>query len=105
MTTLRGELARYFTPAEWKKGLSIKTAYVLLHQADILLTSFALHVGAEEINPVIKASLSSPVILLVLKLFIPLVIAWLVPARLLVPAIVLLLIIVSLNLVQLAALL
>jgi hypothetical protein len=105
MTTLRGELARYFTVAEWKKGLSIKVAYVLLHQADILLTSFAIHIGAEEINPLMRASLNSPVELLVLKLFIPLLIAWLVPARLLIPAIALLVIIVGFNLTQLAALL
>jgi hypothetical protein len=105
MTTLRGELARYFTVAEWKKGLVIKVAYVLLHQADILLTSFALSAGFQEINPVIRASLETPVLILVLKLFIPLIIAWLVPARLLIPAIVLLLVIVGFNLAQLAALL
>jgi hypothetical protein len=105
MTTLRGELTRYFTPAEWKKGLSIKAAYVLLHQADILLTSFAISAGFHEINPVIKASLETPVLILFLKLFIPIIIAWLVPARLLIPAIVLLLIIVGLNLAQLTVLL
>jgi hypothetical protein len=105
LTTLRGELGRYFTVAEWRKGLGIKAAYVLLHQADMLLTSFALSVGFHELNPVIRASLDTPVVLLALKLFIPLVIAWLVPARLLIPAIALLVVIVGLNLAQIFALL
>jgi hypothetical protein len=100
VTTLGGELSRYFTAAEWKKGLGIKAAYVLLHQANILLTGFAVSVGAEEINPVIKASLGAPVYLLVLQLFIPLPIAWLVPAKLLIPAIVLLAVIIGFNLAQ-----
>jgi len=105
MTTLRGELVRYFSPAEWRKGLGIKLAYVLLHQADILLTSFALAAGFQEVNPVIRASLETPVQILALKLFIPLLIAWLVPARLLIPAILLLLVIVGFNLTQLTTLL
>lgn len=105
MTTLRGELGRYFTPAEWRKGLGVKMAYVLLHQADIVLTSFALTAGFQEINPVIRASLETPVQILALKLLIPVLIAWLVPARLLIPAIVLLLAIVGFNLAQLATLL
>jgi hypothetical protein len=105
MATLRRELGRYFTVAEWKKGLGIKAAYVLLHQTDILLTAFAVSIGAKEINPVINASLDTPAVLLALKLFIPLVIAWLVPAKLLIPAIVLLLAIIGFNLAQLSALL
>lgn len=105
MTTLRGEVGRYFSAAEWKKGLSIKAAYVLLHQADILLTTFAVSAGLREVNPVVNASLGAPVQLLTLKLFIPLLIAWLVPARFLIPAIVLLLAVIGLNLAHLGALL
>lgn len=104
MTTLRGEIGRYFSVTEWKKGLSIKAAYVLLHQADILLTAFAVSEGFREVNPVINASLNEPVQLLALKLFIPILIAWLVPAKLLIPAIVLLLAVIGLNLAQLGAL-
>ncbi len=105
MTTLRDEFGRYFSVAEWKKGLSIKVAYVLLHQADILLTAFAVAAGFRELNPVISASLDAPVLLLALKLLIPLVIAWLVPAKLLIPAIVLLVAVIGLNLAQFASLL
>jgi hypothetical protein len=99
------EIRRYLSVAEWKKGVSIKMAYVLLHQADILLTNFAVSAGFKEFNPVIRGLLDTPVQLLVFKLIIPLIIAWLVPARLLLPALLLLLVVTVLNLTQLSFLL
>ncbi len=98
-------VSQYLSPEEFKKGLSIKVAYVLLHQADILLTTFAMASGFKELNPVMRALLDTPFQLLVFKLIIPLIIAWLVPARLLLPAIVLLLAIIGLNLRELSILL
>ncbi len=53
----------------------------------------------------IRGLLDSPVQLLVFKLIIPLVIAWLVPAKLLLPALMLLLVVICLNLAQLSFLL
>jgi hypothetical protein len=105
MAILWTEISRYLSVAEWKKGLSIKVAYVLLHQADILLTNFAISAGFKEFNPVIRGLLDAPVQLLVFKLIIPLIIAWLVPAKLLLPALVLLLVVIGLNLTQLSLLL
>ena len=105
MVILWIEIRQYLSVAEWKKGLSIKVAYVLLHQADILLTNFAVSAGFKELNPVIKGLLDTPVQLLVFKLIIPLIIAWLVPAKLLLPALVLLLVVIGLNLTQLSFLL
>ncbi len=98
--TLWTELRRYLSVAQFKKGLSIKVAYVLLHQADILLTSFAVSAGFREFNPLIGL-LDTPARLLIFKLIIPLIIAWLVPARLLLPAILLLLLVIGFNLSQL----
>ena len=80
-------------------------AYVLLHQADILMTNFAISAGFKELNPVIRGLLDTPIQLLVFKLIIPLIIAWLVPAKLLLPALVLLLVVIGLNLTQLSFLL
>ena len=105
MAILWTEISRYLSVAEWKKGLSIKVAYVLLHQADILLTNFAIFAGFKEFNPVIRGLLDAPVQLFVFKLIIPLIIAWLVPAKLLLPALVLLLVVIVLNLTQLSLLL
>jgi hypothetical protein len=105
MAILWTEISSYLSVAEWKRGLSIKVAYVLLHQADILMTNFAIYTGFKEFNPVIRGLLDSPVQLLVFKLIIPLIIAWLVPAKLLLPALVLLLVVIGLNLTQLSFLL
>lgn len=105
MAVLWTEISRYLSVVEWKKGLSIKVAYVLLHQADILLTNFAIFAGFKELNPFIRGLLDTPVQLLVFKLIIPLIIAWLVPAKLLLPALGLLLVVIVLNLTQLSILL
>jgi hypothetical protein len=105
MTILLTELKRYLSIEEFKKGLGIKVAYVLLHQADILLTNFAVSAGFKELNPVIRGLLDTPFQLLVLKLIIPLIIAWLVPAKLLLPALLLLLVVIGLNLRELSFLL
>lgn len=105
MAVLWTEISRYLSVLEWKKGLSIKVAYVLLHQSDILLTNFAVSTGFKELNPVIRGLLNTPVQLLVFKLIIPIIIAWLVPAKLLLPALVLLLVVIGLNLMQLSFLL
>ena len=105
MAILWNEISHYLSVAEWKKGLSIKVAYVLLHQADILMTNFAISAGFKEFNPVIRGLLDAPVQLLVFKLIIPLIIAWLVPAKFLLPALVLLLMVIGWNLTQLSFLL
>lgn len=102
MTALWAELRHHLSVAEFKKGLGIKVAYVMLHQADIILTSFAVSAGFRELNPVIRGALDAPVQLLAFKLVIPLVIAWLVPARLLLPALLLLLVVIGLNLRELS---
>ena len=105
MAVLWTEISRYLSVVEWKKGLSIKVAYVILHQADILLTNFAISAGFKELNPVIRGLMDMPIQLLVFKLIIPLIIAWLVPAKLLLPALVLLLVVITFNLTQLSFLL
>lgn len=105
MAILLTEIRRYLSVEEFKKGLSIKVAYVLLHQADILLTNLAVSTGFRELNPLIRGLLDTPVQLLAFKLIIPLIIAWLVPAKLLLPAMALLLVVIGLNLRELSMLL
>lgn len=105
MTNIQTGVMRYLSVVEFKKGLSIKVAYVLLHQADFLLTKFAMSAGFEELNPMMRGLLDTPVQLLVFKLIIPFIIAWLVPAKLLLPALMLLLVVIGLNLRELSLLL
>lgn len=102
--TLQTGIRRYFTVAEWKKGWAIKLSYVLLQQADILLTNFAMSAGLSELNPVIRGLLHAPVQLLLIKLVIPLIIAWLVPFKLLLPAMALLIVVIALDAAQLSLL-
>jgi len=105
MEVLRTAVIRYLSVAELKKGLSLRVAYVLLQQADLLLTKFAMSTGFEELNPVIRGSLDTPAQLLLYKLIIPIIIASLVPAKLLLPALVLLLAVIGWNLKELLFLL
>ncbi len=69
------------------RSLAIKASYVLLHQLDLILTVVAVSLGYSELNPLMRALLSAPIPLIVIKVFIPLVIAWLAPSKLLLPAV------------------
>ncbi len=81
--------------------MGLRVAYVVLQMADFLMTLFAFQAGFEEMNPVMRGILGSPVQLVLFKLITPLAIAWLVPAKLLIPALVLLLVIIGLNVKEL----
>ena len=104
MAVLRTAVMRYLTVAELKKGLTLRVAYVVLQQADLLMTRFAISSGFEELNPVMRSLFETPAQLLLFKLVIPVIIAALVPAKLLLPALVLLLMIIAWNLKELIVL-
>ena len=74
------------TDNRFLNGIALKASYVLLHQADLILTVIAMSLGFSELNPLMKALLTAPLQLIVIKVFIPLVIVWLVPNKLLIPA-------------------
>ena len=75
----------------WKShDVILKVVYLSLQLLDLGLTIIAAHFGFPELNPFMRASLSSPYQLAIIKLGIPLLIGWLVPGKLLIPAIVLL---------------
>lgn len=105
MALLWAEIRRYYTIAEYKKGLSLRVTYVVLQTVDLLMTWYAVQAGYEELNPVIRGFLDSPGKLILFKLVIPLGIAWLVPAKLLLPALLLLLGIIGFNITELFLLL
>ena len=104
MAVLRTAVMRYLTVAELKKGLTLRVAYVVLQQADLLMTRFAISSGFEELNPVMRSLFETPAQLLLFKLVIPVIIAALVPAKLLLPALMLLLMIIVWNLKELIVL-
>jgi hypothetical protein len=95
------QVRQYFTVGEFRKGLSLRVAYMALQLADCLMTVLAVNSGFQEMNPVMRGMLGSPLQLVTFKLVVPLAIAWLVPARLLIPALVLLLAVIGLNVKEL----
>ena len=70
---------------------------MLLNLLDLVLTLSAVSLGLSELNPLMRYLITVPAMLFVIKVAIPLLIAWLAPGRLLVPAIVLLFLVVCWN--------
>jgi len=101
----RASLAHYL----WRRqpdgtDLRLKISYLGLQVLDLGLTLWALAFGAQELNPLLRAALDSPVQLLVIKVGLPLWLVWVLPGRFLIPAIVLLLFVVGWDVKELAAL-
>ena len=78
-----------------------KVSFVLLNQLDLALTVFAVSMGFYELNPLVRSLLAAPLLLLLIKIALPLLIAWLAPGKLLLPAIILLCLVVSWNVKEL----
>jgi hypothetical protein len=76
--------------ATFKKCTVEKVSFILLSLFDLTLSVVAVSLGFTEINPFMAFLISVPILLLVVKLAIPVLIAWLIPGRLLWPSIALL---------------
>ena len=78
-----------------------KASFILLSQFDLALTILAMYLGFTEINPLMNFLIYIPVLLLLVKLVIPVLIAWLIPGRLLLPSIALLALVAIWNIKEL----
>jgi len=87
--------------ATFKRGTTEKVSFVLLNQFDLALTVLAVSLGLFEMNPLMRYLVTVPVLLLVVKSAVPLLIAWLVPGRFLLPALILLGTVVAWNIREL----
>ena len=87
------------------QSIALKSSYIFLELLDLVLTLFAAHLGIPELNPLMRTLLASPLQLVVIKLVIPLLIAWLVPGKFLIPAIVFLSVVIGWNMKELLLLL
>ena len=87
--------------ATFKKCTVEKASFILLNQLDLTLTVVAVSLGFTEMNPVMKYLLQAPALLLIVKLAIPIAIAWLIPGRILIPSIALLARVVIWNIKEL----
>ncbi|MFH1003639.1 MAG: DUF5658 family protein [Chloroflexota bacterium] len=85
----------------FSQGTVAKVSFVLLNQLDLALTVLAASLGLPELNPFMRYLLAVPVGLLLFKSALPLVIAWLVPGRLLWPAIICLSLVAGWNVKEL----
>lgn len=95
-------LLSYAKPAN---DIPLKVSYLFLQQADLVLTVLAISAGFTELNPFMANLVHTPQELLLFKLITPLIIALLVPGKLLIPAIALLSAVVGWNLKEMLVLL
>jgi hypothetical protein len=87
-----------------RKDTLEKVAFILLNVVDLGLTVFAHAAGAQEINPLVRGMLDSQYQLLLVKLVIPVTLAWLIPGKLLIPGIAVLAFVVGWNVRELVLL-
>ncbi len=78
-----------------------KASFVGLCAFDLVLTVFSMYLGFAELNPFVRLMVQIPVLLLCVKLLVPVLIAWLMPGKLLLPSIGLLALIVAWNIKEL----
>jgi len=97
ISPVRSPLAMFNIRNASPLDLHLKISYLVLQVLDLVLTLLAVSIGATELNPVMRASLASPLQLTVMKGGMPLLIAWLIPGKLLIPAIAFLLFVLGWN--------
>jgi hypothetical protein len=71
----------------FKKCTLEKVSFILLSVFDLALTVLAMHLGLWELNPLVRFLIHLPILLVVIKFIIPVLIAWVMPGRLLWPSI------------------
>lgn len=73
--------------ATFKRCTTEKVSFIALNLVDLALTLVAMSLGFDELNPLVGFLLEMPALLIVAKIFLPLLFAWLIPGRLLWPPI------------------
>jgi hypothetical protein len=85
----------------FKRCTAEKASFVALCALDLVLTVLSMYLGFDELNPFVRFLVHVPLLLLFVKLFVPLLIAWFMPGKLLLPSIALLALIVIWNIKEL----
>ena len=89
--------------ATFRRAWTEKICFITLNCLDLVLTVFATECGLYEMNPFVQTLLNTPLALLTIKIFIPVLIAWLIPGKLLLPAIIFLTLVVVWDVKELLA--
>ncbi|MFC1946161.1 DUF5658 family protein [Chloroflexota bacterium] len=100
------KMAGIYSPTTAQSGFLtglpvIKISYVLMHLIDLALTLYAVNIGYHELNPFIRSMIDNPLQLVLIKVIIPALLAWLVPAKLLLPALAVITLVVGWNIGEL----
>ena len=95
MLTMLRSTTRVSDRAPWKLG------FVALAYLDLVLTLYAVQSGFTEMNPVMLRLLASPGELFLVKVVVPPLIALTVPAMLLLPSVLLMVLVTGWNLASL----
>jgi hypothetical protein len=72
--------------ATFRKDTTAKAVFILLSQLDLFLTLLAVYLGLTELNPIVRLLMTVPALLILVKMIIPVLIGWLMPGKLLLPA-------------------
>jgi hypothetical protein len=72
--------------ATFKKCTVEKVSFVLLGLLDFVLTILAMYLGLWEMNPLVRFLVHLPILLVIIKVVLPVLFAWLMPGRLLLPS-------------------
>jgi len=88
--------------ATFKKCTREKVLFILLCEFDLTVTVVAVAAGFKEINPFMRFLITFPILLITVKLVLPVVLAWLIPGRLLIPSMVLLALVTIWNVKEMA---
>jgi hypothetical protein len=99
MTSTRANL--WDSAATFRRDTAAKASFILLNQFDLFLTVLALYLGCTELNPFMRYLISVPALLVAVKLALPPLIAWLVPGKLLWPALAVLALVAIWNIKEL----
>jgi len=86
----------------FKRCTAEKLSFIFLGVLDLVLTILAMYLGFYEINPFVRFLVQIPFLLVFVKLVIPVLIAWLMPGKLLLPSIAVLALVVIWNVKELA---
>ena len=87
MTTSSGVRSWWDSTATFKRCTTEKVAFIALAELDLLLTIFAVFVGFTELNPFVRFLFTVPPLMVMVKGILPVLIAWIIPGRLLWPSI------------------
>ena len=95
------ETSWWNSSATFRRCTAEKASFILLSQLDLTMTVLAVSLGLAELNPFIRYLVHIPALLIMVKLVIPVLIAWIMPGRLLWPSIGLLALVVIWNIKEL----